>query len=161
MLAVGFEPVRQNVSAAAGAPALSVVLQPVAVLGGPAMKDFSGFRSATTRGAGDVLANLPDSLHGAAREARMLSAAAARLKSAAAWEAAADSWWRLILARPVGAAEAEADFQLAAARVHAWEIAPTPARRDAARRATEYCLASARPGPQLDQARIWQERLLR
>ena len=162
VLAVGFEPARQTVSAggAAPAPALSVVLQPVAVMGGSGWK---GFREniLAPPGARDVLAGLPDSLKSVARNARLLSAAASRMKSAAAWEAAADPWSRLIVARPGGGAEAEAVFQLAGARFHAWEIAPTAGRRAAAARAIEACLAGANPGAQRDQARVWQERLAR
>ena len=160
VLAVGFEPVRQSVSAGGGAPALSVVLQPVAVLGGSGWK---GFRESIKgpAGAHDVLASLPDSLKDLARHARLLTASAARLKSAAAWEAAADPWARLVAARPGGAAEAEALYQLAGARFHAWEIAPTAKRREAAVRAVEVCLAGANPSAQRDQARVWQERLSR
>ena len=160
VLAVGFEPVRQTVSAGGGAPALSVVLQPVAVLGGSGWKGFRESIKAPA-GAHDVLASLPDSLKDLARHGRLLTASASRLKSAAAWEAAADPWSRLVAVRPGGATQAEAIYQLAGARFHAWEITPTLKRREAAARAVEACLAASSPGAQRDQARVWQERLRR
>jgi hypothetical protein len=158
VLAVGFGPARQTVGT--GSQAAQVVLQPVSALGATALK----VRAEESKGAlqvADDLSSLPDSLASAGRAARLLTEAASRLKSADAWEAAADQWSRLIAARPGGSAGAEAAFQLSNARFEAWTIAPSEARRTAAARAIEAYLAGAAPGARRDQARSWQGRLSR
>jgi hypothetical protein len=158
VLAVGFGPVRQPVGAGGGAAQVSVVLQPVSVLGFTSLKALGG----TAKGglqAGDDLSGLPDSLRITGRAARLLTESASRLRSAEAWEAAAEQWARLIAARPGGSAGAEATFQLANASFQAWALAPSAARRVAAARAIEAYLAGAGPGARRDQARSWQERL--
>ena len=158
VLAVGFEPARQSVSMRSGAPEVGVALQPVSVLGGPAARGGYGFIS-PARGAPDPLAGAPESLQGTVRNARLLSAAADGFRSAAAWEAAAEPWARIAAARPGGAAGAEALYQLANARFHAWEIAPNPARRAAAGRAIDAFLAGGASGARRDQVRSWRERM--
>jgi len=159
VLAVGFVPVRRPVTVGSAAAEVSVVLRPVAVLGGAPGKGTYGYATPSPSGAPDLLSSLPDSLKDPMRHALLLTTAAGGLNSAAAWEAAAGPWSRILAARPGGAAEPEAAFQLANARFHAWEASPTVERRNAAARAIETCLAGAQPGARREQARAWQERL--
>ncbi len=154
VLAVGYEPVRRSVGGAGVPPALSIVLQPVVVLGGSNARGLYAYRA-------DPSDRLPDSLAAAAAGARALTSAAGGLRSAPAWEAAAAAWSRLESRLPAGSPGREVRYQLAAARVHAWELAPTDARRAAAAAAVGAWLAGAPPGPWRDQARGWRERLAR
>ena len=161
VLAVGYVPVRQGVRVGAGAPRASVVLEPVAVLSGPRAPRTQGVPGFATPPpeAGDVFGALPDSLRGVARGAQLLSASAAQLRSAEAYDRAADAWSALAPSIAAGPIESEARFQAASARVHAWEAAPTPERRAAAATALDAYLAHAEPGARRDQAMAWRGRL--
>jgi len=72
---------------------------------------------------------------------------------------AADQWSLLVVARPRGPAEDEALFQLAVARLRAWELSPNEERRQGALQAVETYLVSAKPGPRRELAQSWQTRI--
>ena len=152
VLAVGYAAARQSIHVTAGVPATSVVLQPVQVLGGAAGTDPVALRSA-------AFAGLPDSLAAVARRASTLTLGAPALHSATTWEMAADQWSLLVVARPRGPAEDEALFQLAVARLRAWELSPNEERRQGALQAVETYLVSAKPGPRRELAQSWQTRI--
>ena len=158
VLAVGFVPARHSVRAGAGAPEASVVLEPVEVLGRARWKGFSGF-SAASPGPIDLFDALSDSLRAAARGAQQLTSSAERLRSAEAFDRAARSWTALAPSMPGGPVGSEARFQLAAARVHAWELGSGPERKAAAAAALDAYLARAPMGAHRDQARAWRARL--
>jgi hypothetical protein len=152
VLAVGYAPARQSVHIAAGGPAATVVLQPVQVLGGAASADPIALRSAAFTG-------LPDSLAAVAHRAATLTLGAPALHSAATWEMAADQWSQLVVALPHGAAGDEARFQLAVARLRAWELSPNEERRQAASQAVETYVVGAQPGARKDLAQSWLNRI--
>jgi peptidoglycan hydrolase-like protein with peptidoglycan-binding domain len=152
VLAVGYAPARQSVHVAAGAAAASVVLQPVQVLSGAASADPVALRSA-------AFAGLPDSLAAIARRASTFTLGAPALHSATTWEMAADQWSMLVMARPHGTAEDEAVFQLAVARLRAWELSPNEERRQAASQAVETYVVGAQPGARKDLAQSWLARI--
>ncbi|HEY6866668.1 MAG TPA: carboxypeptidase-like regulatory domain-containing protein, partial [Candidatus Eisenbacteria bacterium] len=158
VLAVGYVPARQGVRFVAGAPRASIALEPVAVLSGPRATGAQGFAAPPPAG-GDVFGALPDSLRSVARGAELLSASAAQLKSAAAYDRAADAWSALAPSLAAGPLESGARFEAASARVHAWEIAPTPERRAAAAASLDAYLARAEPGARRDRALAWRGRL--
>lgn len=109
----------------------------------------------------DAFSALPDTLRAAARRAQALSAFAARVNSAAGYDAAALEWERLLRRLEGGPAELEARFRLAEARFHAWQLNPGGKRMTQAVDALTAFVVRAPTGPQRDQAARWLDQVKR
>jgi len=154
VMALGFETVRRAVSVEGGTTESDLTLEPVTVImerrllaGGKGERRPSGLL--IDRSAGDF-STWPLEARELGRQAETKSERAARVRSAAMFDEAAEAWNRALQRVQGRSAEAEASARLAEARFRAWEIAPTPKRRLGAIEALKSCLVRVPVGSARD-----------
>jgi hypothetical protein len=94
-----------------------------------------------------------------ARNAQRLTVVAGRLNAASGFDAAAAEWTRLLGHVLGGPLEGETRWQIASARVRAWQLGASQGRATRALDATNAFLVNAPPGPQRAQATRWVDQL--
>jgi hypothetical protein len=150
--AIGYQPYRAGVTLADSGAPWTATLLPVETLapptGGNVADDRVRFRKLGTTAI--------ETVQRAARDATRL---AARQRTPEAWERAAGAWSEVAAAADAPATRLEARFHVAEARMGAWRLAPTAARRAAAAAAIDTYVAAAPRGPLRDLAEGWKREL--
>ena len=107
----------------------------------------------------DAFDALPTQPRMLARNALRLTALAATIGTAPAWDSAAAEWERALESMEAGPLERDIRFRLAHARMMAWRGGATERRTTRAAEALDAFLAQAPPGAQRDSALAWRAAL--
>jgi negative regulator of sigma E activity len=155
VFAVGFTPLRKDVSFTPGAAVEPLVVRSVEVLPGTMGATRALLRDETVT----TTPGVPDSMRAVWSAAERATAEAQREGTAARFDVAGVAWNDVVARMPRGDAEIEARFRLADVRYRAWELEPTPGRAAEARRTLREFIDRAPAGPRQDRARTMLARV--
>jgi len=155
VFAVGFAPLRKDVSFTPGAAVEPLVVRSVEVLPGTMGATRALYRDETVI----TTPGVPDSMRAVWSAAERATAEAQREGAAARFDVAGVAWNDVVARLPRGDAEIEARFRLADVRFRAWELEPTPGRAAEARRTLREFIDRAPAGPRQDRARTMLARV--
>src|SRR5207249_2296457 len=159
VMAIGYEPARHQIRVEGESVETQVTLRAVSVLdrsGSLTLDKRSDGASGTSLGPLQKFAGPPTAPR--ASTARALSARAESLRTALAFDRAAEAWAKAA-DKSRDEAGNEARYRLAETRFKAWQLAPTRMRATAARRAIDTFLALAPTGPHRESAVRWRRQL--
>lgn len=161
VMAIGFRPARMIAVAGKDAPDARVTMEAISALGPTSAANFARLQAGAPPSAAAFIA-LPDSMRNVTSAATAASATAMRARIPGAWDTAASAWEGVLHGLDAsGTAANEARYQIAAARVHAWELGGDKPRASAAVEALDAFLMRAPEGVQRDQARAWRAAIVR
>lgn len=177
VMAVGYEPTRLQVRVEGETSEALVTLRPVSVLDKPLAKGTSpsegGFTSASpaspsvrTQSPGGTsygYLEQPSSAKANAtlERARTASRTAESAGTAAAFDAAAAAWAKVVPIATPGAPRNDALYSVAEARFRAWQLGSTSSRAKSARSAIDALLKAELAGARKDQVTAWRAQLPR
>jgi hypothetical protein len=164
-MAIGYESTRLQVHVEGETSQASVILRPVSVLGGGALAKKStppAFRldGGSAQSVPSPLKN-PQSSHDrqALDQAWAARDSAIAQHTAAAFDAAAKAWSRVVPLAAPGPPQLQSRALQAEMSHQAWKLGPTSTRANTARAAIDAYLREAPSGPARDQAVTWRREL--
>jgi len=161
VMAIGFRPARGLGVAGKDAPGTRVTMEAISALGPTSSASLAKLQAGAPPSEAAFIA-LPDSMRNVTGAATAASATAARARVPGAWDTAASAWEGVLHGLDSRSTAAnEARYQIAAARVHAWELGGDKPRATAAMAALDVFLMQAPAGAQRDQARAWRAAIAR